>query len=214
MTNRYENAKIYKLVDNDGFYYYGSTCLQLHKRYYSHKKDSKHKPDRKIYTIFTNERFLNGEINIVLVDDKFKVDNKEQLLKEENEYIENAIGDLKCLNSCRSVLNYEVRRQDMLKRGRLYRETHSEQIKADREARKEETKVYLKDYYEKNKNELLSKNKIYRELHKEKIDAYEKLKREERKQKITCGCGKIISKGGLKKHTNSLFHMNFISEKS
>ena len=39
--NRYANSKVYKLIDDEGYYYYGSTCMPLHKRYHDHKKSSK-----------------------------------------------------------------------------------------------------------------------------------------------------------------------------
>ena len=50
---RYANSKVYKLVDDDGYYYYGRSCLPLHKRYYKHKIDSKLDSNRKLYGVFT-----------------------------------------------------------------------------------------------------------------------------------------------------------------
>ena len=52
-NNRCANSKVYKLVDDDGYYYYGSTCLPLHKRLYDHKKASKTSTGRK-YTLYLN----------------------------------------------------------------------------------------------------------------------------------------------------------------
>ena len=66
--NRYATSKVYKLIDEDGYYYYGSTCLPLYKRMYLHRTTSKIKPNRKIYIVFTHERFLKDEIKIVLVE--------------------------------------------------------------------------------------------------------------------------------------------------
>ena len=44
--NRYENSKIYKLIDPDtGFYYIGSTCGPLTQRLSKHKTDSKIQPE-------------------------------------------------------------------------------------------------------------------------------------------------------------------------
>ena len=40
-TNRYTNSKVYKLVDDEGYYYWGSTCMPLHKRFFDHKNMSK-----------------------------------------------------------------------------------------------------------------------------------------------------------------------------
>ena len=61
-TNRYANSKVYKLVDDDGYYYYGSTCLPLHKRFYDHKRRSKEEQNRKVYRVFTTDRFNANEI--------------------------------------------------------------------------------------------------------------------------------------------------------
>ena len=43
--NRYENSKIYKLIDPDsGFYYLGSTCGPLTQRLCKHKSAAKRQP--------------------------------------------------------------------------------------------------------------------------------------------------------------------------
>ena len=64
-NKRYLNSKIYKLFDEEGYYYYGSTCFELRQRLFNHKKMAKRSPSTKIYTIFTYERFMNDEIKIV-----------------------------------------------------------------------------------------------------------------------------------------------------
>ena len=99
MTDRYKSSKVYQLIDEQGYYYYGSTCLPLHKRLYIHKKLSKKYVNRKIFTIFTYERFCNNEIKIILVEE-FILQNKSQLLREENKYIEKRLNDPRCLNCC------------------------------------------------------------------------------------------------------------------
>ena len=104
--NRYSHSKVYKLFDDNNYYYYGSTCLPLHKRFYAHKQATKIAPNRKVYSIFTYERFKNNEIKIVLVEN-FTFENKEQLIREENKYISKNIDDPKCLNRYESVMNME-----------------------------------------------------------------------------------------------------------
>ena len=104
MTNRYENSKVYKLVNNDGYYYCGSTCLPLHKRFYNHKVVSKRRPQRSVYCVFNHDRFLSNEINIILVQ-AFNLDFKEKLLKEENTFIEQSLKGPKCLNNTRSLIS-------------------------------------------------------------------------------------------------------------
>ena len=125
---RYANSKVYKLVDDDGYYYYGSSCLPLYKRLYIHKIDSKVGSNRKIYTVFTYERFCKGEIKIVLVEE-LKLETKEQLLREENKYIHMHINDPLCLNSSHALLSYEERKENKKQQDKVYNETHKEQKK-------------------------------------------------------------------------------------
>ena len=104
--NIYSHSKVYKLLDDNGYYYFGSTCLQLHKRYYQHKKLAQSISTRKLYAIFTYERFLNKEIKIVLIEE-LHLSNKEELLKEENKHIEKCLNDEKCLNSYHAIANWQ-----------------------------------------------------------------------------------------------------------
>ena len=109
-TNRYVNSKVYKLVDDQGYYYWGSTCMPLSKRFYGHKQASQIRESIKVYTIFTHARFMNSEIKIVL-GKTFNLNLKEELAREENKYIEQSLDDDKCLNSIRAVQNYEANKQ-------------------------------------------------------------------------------------------------------
>ena len=52
--NRYENSKIYKLIDPDsGYYYIGSTCGPLSLRLHRHKIDSKNIQVEKVIKFLT-----------------------------------------------------------------------------------------------------------------------------------------------------------------
>ncbi len=68
-------------------------------------------PTRKIYRIFTYDKFLYNEIRIVL-EKSFILNSKEELLREENKLIEHSLEDPKCLNAQRAVINYEVNKQN------------------------------------------------------------------------------------------------------
>ena len=149
--NRYAHSKIYKLTDGQ-YYYYGSTCLPLYKRAFSHRKSSKKDINRKVYTVFTYERFARGEIIIRLVEE-LKLENKEQLLRKENEYIEKHINDKFCLNSQCAVINLEKKAECK----KIYYEDNKEKIAQHR-----------KIYYEDNKEKLSEHAKLYREQNKEK----------------------------------------------
>ena len=128
MTNddRYARSKVYKLIDCNGYYYFGSTCMPLHKRFHDHKGASKIRPNSKIYTIFTTERFDN-EIKIVLIEE-FNLKNKEQLNKEENTYIEKHINDPFCLNNYYAILNIERKKLTKSICDAKYRESNKEKL--------------------------------------------------------------------------------------
>ncbi len=84
--NRYQNGKIYKLVNNtDNEIYIGSTCLPLHKRFHTHKSDAKKQPERKVYKHLLGIGW--NEVKIILIE-SFPCDNKMELEKRERYYIE------------------------------------------------------------------------------------------------------------------------------
>ena len=185
---RYENAKVYKLIDDEGFYYYGSTCLPLYKRYHYHKCCAKTKTKRKIYSIFTYERFLNNEIKIDLID-SFALKTKEELIHQENLHIEQSLDDPKCLNTNRAIENYEVKK---LKSKEYYesntyviKERRKKNYEANVDVLKERRKEYygnckdkikqqMKEYYETNKNNIKQQMKEYYETNKDNIKGQRK----------------------------------------
>ena len=84
--NRYENGKIYKLVNSvDGKIYVGSTCLPLAKRKSGHKKSAKTFPNRLVYTHLNSIKWVN--VRIILIESVVAV-TKEQLLMREQHYID------------------------------------------------------------------------------------------------------------------------------
>ena len=130
-TNRYSNSKVYKLCDDEGYYYYGSTCLPLHKRLYNHKCKAKEEKYRKVYNIFTSERFNANEIKIVLVEE-FCLKSKEELLREENKYIESSFNNPHCLNSISAVRDYELKRLEIYAERKRLRDENIEEFRKKR----------------------------------------------------------------------------------
>ena len=203
--NRYANSKVYKLVDGEGYYYYGSTCLPLHKRFYYHKLDSNRKPDQKVYKVFTYDRLCNNDIKIILVEE-LCLENKEQLLKEEHKYIEKGLNDEKCLNSIGAVYDYEKHKEKQ----RIYEREH-------RDHRNE----YFKEYKAKNSEKIIATHKACREANIEHYREYDRQrnKNPERKQKreaylagkYTCICGASIRRDSKSKHEKTKLHMRFIN---
>ena len=109
MTNRYSNSKVYKMYDDEGYFYIGSTCLQLHQRFYHHKVDSLRRPTAKIYQPFTREKFINKFIKIILIE-SFVLNSNEELIREKDKFIQQHIHDDKCLNTHYAILNQENRK--------------------------------------------------------------------------------------------------------
>ena len=97
----YENSKIYKLVDNStGMFFIGATCGNLANKYHMHKRISANQNQNqcKPYNTFTKEKFDSGDIKIVLVKE-VSVENKNQLERIQNEFIEKELNNLYCINT-------------------------------------------------------------------------------------------------------------------
>ena len=94
--DRYENSRIYKLIDPDsGYYYIGSTCGPLTQRLCRHKTLAKKNTETKVYKCFNKIGWDN--VKIILIQELY-LDNKDELLRAENDYIMAHIHDKKCLN--------------------------------------------------------------------------------------------------------------------
>jgi len=103
MAKDYSKAKIYKLIDNRGYFYIGSTCNTLAKRLQKHKDKAVMYPERKLYKRFLEVGWDN--VQHLLVTDDCNVKNEDELRKFEDSFIEPALNDPKCLNELRAF-NY------------------------------------------------------------------------------------------------------------
>ena len=148
--NRYNNSKVYKIINTiDDTFYIGSTCTSLSKRLSQHKARSqleKYKHNR-VYNHLNEIEHQN--IKIVLICE-FYLDNKKQLLREENNYIEMYKNDPNCLNTSSAI--------------------RSPYAKTNEDRR----------YYEKHCDSILFKQQIYRNNNKEKIEKKTKYIKEQR----------------------------------
>ena len=228
INNLYHNSKVYKLQADDQYYYFGSTTQLLCYRLSDHKRSSRYeKKGRKLYVVFTHDRFINGEIKIVLMEE-FKLENRQQLLKEEDKYIQQHINDPLCLNSFRSIINYEERLKLMRERGKLYREMNKEKLKEYfklyNNTHKEHKKWYDILYNDTHKDKRKEYRKVFNNLHKEDLKIYRDtyynknkdiIKRKEKEryakqEKIKCICGFIILKKNYKRHQTSIQHKHIL----
>ena len=216
---RYKNAKIYQLIDySTGNFYIGSTCLSLPKRLHIHKKASACKVNMKIYKIFNKEMFESGQIKIILIEE-VDVQDKQHLLIEENKHIVKHINDPLCLNTLRSYVSEEQKKEET----KVYKTINHEHIRQmgkdhyilNRDKILQQQKDYYndnkdtisqraKEHYHNNSEELKKKHKLYWEKNATKLN-------EKRKEKITCECGHILCKRDISKHIKSKKHLNYIN---
>ena len=240
-VNRYQNSRIYKLVDDvQQHFYIGSTCCSsLAKRKSWHISASKQKPHIKVYQYFNSVGW--NHVKIVLIQE-LKLDNKEQLLKAENEVISQNFNDPKCLNSNHSVLDvehqklynieyskskYARKREEIIEHQKIYCNKNVNKIKDYREKTKEhrhqryvdnieKNREIRRNYYYANKEELLKQQQDYRNKNKQKIKDYFNRNKvvisKNRTQKIQCPCGSTISKGDKQKHFRTKKHQAFIHD--
>lgn len=132
--NRYSKSKIYKLQCDDGYYYIGSTTAPLSKRLGGHKTKSKFRLNEKKYQHINTIGW--DKVKIVLVSEHC-LENKEQLLREEDKHIRECREDPFCLN-CRAAVIDLI---DVRNKQKIYRDNN-----------KEKNKERHKKYYEENKN--------------------------------------------------------------
>ena len=142
-NNRYNNSKVYKLIDEiNDYFYIGSTCDKLSKRLSWHKTSARHHPERKVYKYFNSINWNN--VKIVLIEEHY-LENKVQLLREEDKLICYYKNDTKCLNSFRAIWedkiaqkerNNNLTKQWMFKtkkhvktKGKEYRENNTDKLK-------------------------------------------------------------------------------------
>ena len=221
-NNRYNNSKIYKLVDQvNGYFYIGSTCNPLSKRLYWHKYDARKHPEQKVYKYFNEIGFDN--VKIILIEEHY-LDNREQLIREEDKVIQMYIDDEKCLNSIRAFTGlskqdydkkYTEDNQELIKQKyKIYYEKNKDEIRRKKcilskeyyQNHKEERQQYKKDFYQENKEKVKEYKRIYNERNKEKIQ-------ERNRIIITCQCGSEIRKNEQSRHFKSKKHQAFIHDR-
>lgn len=161
-NNRYDNGKIYKLVnDVNEEIYVGSTCMPLHKRLYEHKYRAKKKPEMKVYKCLNVVGWES--VKIILVED-YPCKSKDELIRRERYWIETLKPSLNKNIPTRTKKEYrDDNRKELIEKHRAYNKAHKEEINAKkkvyREAHKEEIKAKNKTYYQAKKLEKLQDSK-------------------------------------------------------
>ena len=146
ITNKYQNAKIYKITDIAyNKCYIGSTTEELSQRMARHRRNFKQFliSDKRFissYDLFNEYGVENCKIELI---EYFKCDTLQELRKREGEHIKNT----ECVNK------------------RVEGRTDKEW----REDNKDKMKEYHKEYYVSNIDKITEKSKEYREQNKDKI---------------------------------------------
>ena len=158
---KYDNGKIYKLIDNtNGNIYIGSTVQPLYKRKSQHKE--------KRNSCMSKIIIDNGDYDIILIEN-YPCKSKEELLKRERYYIENT----NCINK-----NIPGRSCD-----EWYKDNKERILeKAKNKVKTDDRKQYEKDYALKNKDIINEKSKLWYQSNKDKKAEYDKKYREENKE--------------------------------
>ena len=182
--NRYENGRIYKIVDNAYTKcYVGSTCETLIKRFQRHKKDYQDYLDGRRFDNTTScilfEEFGVENCKIELIEN-CPCNNKEELRRREGHYIQ----EMNCVNK------------------RIAGRTKQEYNEYYKDRRRE----INKEYKQNNKDKYKQHKKNYVNNNREKVNEYHlsyyHRKKETLNDKIECPiCLRHISKRNMRRHT-------------
>jgi len=190
---------IYKItcICNTGLLYIGST-INFNRRVNKHKNDCYNENKKcyniKLYKTIREYGFNNFEFSIIC-----KINNisKKEALITEQYYIYELKPNL---NTYKSYITEEEIKQ----KNQEYRKKNKEKLKEQKhkynEKNKEKNKETTKVYREKNKEKIKEKSKKYYETNIEKI-------KERKNEKITCECGKIITRNHIAQHKKSNIHL-------
>jgi hypothetical protein len=167
----YENSKIYKLQHTDGHFYIGSTYAELRERLRGHKTRAKEYPERKVYAHIAGDW---SKVRILLIEE-FSCENKDQLRRKEDEYIQKELNNPLCLNVLHAVLNVEKRKAKEREYKQEYRAEHLDEIrerdKAYYEENREEIREKQAEYYVENAETIKEQAREYRAEHREECKA-------------------------------------------
>ena len=106
--NKYQNGKIYKIVDNtNGNVYYGSTQKKLNCRLSDHKYDYKRR-DKENKVRMSSKIICNGDFTMELVED-YPCNSRKELEERESYYINN----YECINKAKKKQHLKVEKKSI-----------------------------------------------------------------------------------------------------
>lgn len=197
----YNQAKIYKIVHNDMFYY-GSTTLQyLSQRLSIHHGEIKKGKTSKLYTYLKDKDWKDVTIELV---ELYPCNTKDELTAKETKWIEPELNNPLCLNSrCALPTPSSIQKQKDKNS-----KTKSEKIICECGATiangYKSQHIKMKSHIEKlGLTPINTKIRSVESLTKQKENAK---KRDH--TNITCDCGAIIKYGSLYLHKKSKEHLS------
>lgn len=157
IENRYTKGKIYRLINTiDEAEYVGSTCNELSKRFFMHKRKSAERPNIKVYQHLNRVGWENTKIVLI---EEFSCNSKMELERRETHWVR----ELKPSLNCKIPRRTQKERYDEIK------ETLAEKKKKYREANRDRLAEKKKEYYENNKEAIAEYKRQYQQANKEAI---------------------------------------------
>jgi hypothetical protein len=226
MANRYQNGKIYKIVDiGYNKCYIGSTIEALSKRM------SKH---RDFHKLFHRGKTLYFQSSIKLFDkygiencnieqiEKFPCNSREELTAREGYHIR----DNECVNKVvvgRTPKEwYRDNQEKVNEKLKLYCENSKDKIQSYQNKYREDNKVqiqaYQAEYRQENNDKINIQKKEFREQNSELIKEKDKQWREKNKEQIkermsikyVCDCGSKFNQYTKVRHFRTMKHMEYL----
>ena len=196
--NKYNNACVYKIYNklNPEEFYIGSTIQSLTRRFQHHKKS---KSKTSLFHFMKEKGFDNFDIELVCCYED--CENRKQQLILEQEFID----ELKpSINKIKAYCNEEQKQLRIIEYNNnpktKERRKNYQQIPEVKKRSQEREKLRDRTQYYIDNKEKVAQHYID---NKEKIQLRQKTK-------ITCICGKEITKACKSRHEKSNFHQDFI----
>ncbi len=212
---------IYKIVCSDVNVkqtYVGSTRdMRQRRNRHKHACNNENGKGYNLYLYkFIRENGGWGNWSVIQVE-KYEYNTKPELHARERHFIETLHAELNKQVPTRTDREYyEDNKEKIAETHKLYNQNNKEAIAENKARYYEENKEYFaeksKILYSKNRKEILEYHKRYQQENKDKILKYRQENKEKLKQKsaekITCECGKVITRGCRSKHLKTALHIN------
>jgi hypothetical protein len=121
------------------------------------------------------------KVRILLIEE-FSCENKEQLRRKEDEYIQKELNNPLCLNVLHAVLNDEMRKANAVVRDKAYYEENREEIREKQaeyyDENAERIKEQAREYRAEHREECAARDKAYYETHKDEFAEYARANKE------------------------------------